>query len=329
MSERAIMSEKILVIGENFVDLIPETSKSAEDVERFSRRAGGSAVNVTIGLANLGEPPLLRTRVGRDPFGQFLTDTLTDHDISLDYVEQDETARTSLSFVEKKNNTKSDLSFTFYRHDTADTRMEADVISDEVLADVDWVHTTSVGLESEPTRTALLTLMERAREMDCRVSFFPNTRKQLWSDSETLKDDFDSAIRLSDVITGTIPELIDAGYEEDDPHELATKLCELGPNAVFLSLNDVEAYGYVSTGPLRGEDQYSGFEVSPKYPIGSTDAFTAAIIASYINGVDSLEKMLKSASAVASISTLSPGAITMFSLKQSASSLYQDLPWSD
>ncbi|PSP95364.1 carbohydrate kinase [Halobacteriales archaeon QS_4_62_28] len=323
------MKENILVMGENFVDFLPEEPGSIEDIATFSRRAGGSAVNVTIGLANLGEHPLLRTRIGQDPFGQFLLATLADHGISREYIEQDETARTSLSFVGKENNTKSALSFTFYRHETADTQMEANVIPNEVLANIDWVHTTSVGLESEPTRTALLKLMERAQAMDCQVSFFPNTRGQLWSDPDVLKNDFDTAIGLSDVITGTIPELVAAGYEGTELHTLSRELCELGPNAVFLSVNDVEAYGYVCNGALEGEYHHDGFEVTPKYPIGSTDAFTAAIIASYMNDVDSLEEMLKSASAVASISTLSPGAITMFSLKQSASSLYRDLPWSD
>ncbi|EMA48515.1 carbohydrate kinase family protein [Halococcus salifodinae] len=323
------MTYDILVMGEAFVDFLPESVGPTENVNRFQRRAGGSAINVAIGLANLDEVPLLRTRVGRDPFGKFLKDTVSEHEIPLTYFETDATAQTSLSVVSRDTESPSDLSFTFYRHQTADTRMEPDLIPDEVLADTKWVHITSVPLGSEPSRTATLSLMRRARKQGCTVSFFPNTRPQLWSRPGQVERDISAAIELSDIVMGTPSELAAAGYKYSDPSELALKLCEMGPEAVFLCIDSVRAFGYVTSEQLEGVANHDGFGVTPKHPIGSTDAFTAAVIASYMNDVMSLQKIVKSASAVASISTMSPGAITAFSLKETASSLFPDLPWSN
>ena len=58
--------DRSLVVGESLVDIVVDPS----DAER--RFPGGSPLNVAIGLARLGWPTTLLTRVGRDPGGELI-----------------------------------------------------------------------------------------------------------------------------------------------------------------------------------------------------------------------------------------------------------------
>jgi fructokinase len=80
------MGADLLVAGEALVDFIPDRPGPLADVETFTRRAGGAPANVAVGLATLGDPPLFWTRVGRDPFGDHLVETLADHGVPDDLV---------------------------------------------------------------------------------------------------------------------------------------------------------------------------------------------------------------------------------------------------
>jgi fructokinase len=315
----------IMIVGEAGVDFLPGTEGSTENVQEFTRRAGGSAINSAIGLAHLDEIPLLRTRIGDDPFGAFLHRTLEEHDIPLEYVATDSAASTSLAFIQRCQD--ASLDFTFYRHETADTRLQSNAIPTSVLEDLSRLHVTGVLLASDQSRSAIMTLIERAKTAGCRVSFNPNTRPQLWDQPEKMAQDIGDAISFVDEIIATPADFAGIGFDIEDPTQLAARLTDRGPDSVFLSLDSISAYGYVTEGPLAGEFRHDGYGIDPVYPIGATDAFTAGIIASLINDASKLTRIIKSANAVASISTMSPGAITAFSLKRSAQSLYPDLVW--
>ncbi len=319
------MAEHIMIAGEAGIDFLPDSTGPLENVERFSRKVGGSAVNAAIGLSNLGIPPLLATRVGADPFGNAVLSVIEEHDIPLDYVGADPDAMTSLAFVRYTDD--SNLDFTFFRHETADTKLQPGTVSAEILESLSWVHVTGVLLASEPSRSTLLSLMEEAQQAGCRVSFNPNTRPQLWADRKNLERDLHDALELADVVIATPEDFEPIGYDVDDPPELARALCRRGPKSVFLAVDTISAYGLVMEGPFEGTAWNEGYDVDPVYPIGATDAFTAGIIASMTNDATSLQEVVESANAVATISTMSPGAITAFSLNRSVQSLYPDPPW--
>ncbi|WP_254274630.1 carbohydrate kinase family protein [Haloarcula marina] len=319
------MKGNIMVVGEAGVDFLPDEAGPTKHVENFARRAGGSAVNSVIGLHHLGETPFLRTRIGTDPFGAFLRETLDEHGIPTDFVEADAEAMTSLAFVERQ---KSDaLDFTFYRHETADTRLEPDLVPVDVLESLQWLHVTGVLLATEPSRTAILSLMDRAQQAGCQVSFNPNTRPQLWNRTEELAQDIGDALKLTDVVIATPADFEPIGFETSTPETLADELVQYGPDSVFLSLDSISAYGTIIDGPLTGDAHHDGYDVDPVYPIGAVDAFTAGVIASLLHDAKSVRDILAAANAVATISTMSPGAITAFSLRRSAESLYSNPPW--
>ena len=298
------MEPSVLVAGETLVDFLPETAGPLAETERFERHAGGAPANVAVRLAQLGRPPWFWTRVGADPFGEFLAATLSDHGISGRFVERDPDAATTLAFVGDTD----DPDFSFYRDGTADTRLEPGHVPDDALAAVEWVAVGGVCLSSEPSRTAVHDLVERAADHDCTVCFDPNARPELWPDA-----DFAAEVRellgAVDVLTATPGDLRRAGFDADDPEALAAAVAAAGPDTVFLTLGADGALGHASEGSPWGPvtARHAGYEVDTVDTTGAGDAFTAGVLDAFAAGETDARAVLARANAVAAAATTRAG----------------------
>lgn len=211
------MEYSVLVAGETLIDWVPDGPGPLEDVAGFERRAGGAPANAAVGLARLGQPPLFWTRIGADPFGRYLERTLADHGLPDRFVERDESAKTTLAFV--THDADGDREFTFYREETADTRLEPGRIDDGTLADCEWVYAGGVTLARGSSRDATLDLLERAAAAGCTVSFDPNLRPELWASADAFASVVGDALAHVDVCFATVAELEALGVDGERPGE--------------------------------------------------------------------------------------------------------------
>ncbi|MCH7660231.1 MAG: carbohydrate kinase [Euryarchaeota archaeon] len=297
----------ILVAGETLIDFLPERPGSLREVETFTRRPGGAPANVAVGLATLEETPWFWTRIGSDPFGDFLEETLTNHGISERFIERDHDAKTTLAFV--THDEHADREFSFYRDGTADTRMKPGTIDDDLLERVSWVHLGGVTLASDPSRTATLDLARRAGERGCTVSFDPNARPELWGNGayEPLVTEI---LPMVDMLKVTPEDLAAAGIEREDPMALARAVCDRGPHTTLLTLGGAGALAVATAeAPWTGERRHPGYRVDSIDTTGAGDAFTAGAIAALSEGTD-IEGALAFANAVAATTTTAEGAMT-------------------
>jgi len=303
------MSERILVAGETLIDFIPEGTGSLSSVETFTRRPGGAPANVAVGLARLGETPLFWTRVGADPFGDVLVDTLSSEGLPGRFVERDSEARTTLAFV--AHGPDGETEFSFYRDDTADTRLQVGTVPDDVLSRMSAVYVGGVPLASEPSRSAVLDLARRAREAGPTIWFDPNARPELWTGGE-FPDLVDRALGLSDVVKATPGDLRAAGFEAESPDDLARAVCERGPHTALLTLGAEGALVYATDRADRGPAtiRHPGYRIEPVDATGAGDAFTAGTLAATVGGDHDLEAVLGFANAVAALTTTATGAMT-------------------
>ncbi|WP_207589249.1 PfkB family carbohydrate kinase [Halomontanus rarus] len=305
---------EVLVAGETLVDFLPERPGPLSSVEGFDRRPGGAPANVAVALARLERTPLFWTRVGDDPFGRFLRETLADHGLSDRYLETDQDAKTTLAFV--THDESGDRTFTFYREDTADTRMQPGTVDDETLAALEWVHAGGVALSSGSSRTATIDLCERAAAQGCTVSFDPNARPELWPDDETFARVVGETLEHVDVLKATVEELRTLGFEGETPAEIASEVLAGNPHTVFVTRGSEGAVAVASedapwsgAGTGRQQTDHSGFDVEVVDTTGAGDAFVAGTIAALADGHD-LETTLTFASAVAARATTAAGAMT-------------------
>lgn len=297
-----------LVAGETLIDFLPDRPGSLDRVETFTRRPGGAPANVAVGLAELGATPWFWTRVGEDPFGDALVETLDEYGLPDRFVERDPAAKTTLAFV--SHDERADRGFTFYRNDTADTRMEPGTVDDATLEAVSWVHLGGVTLASEPARTATIDLAERAHEHGCTVSFDPNARPELWSTGGEFAAVIEEILPRIDVLKATPEDLVAAGIADDDPLALARAVRERGPATALVTRGREGAVAVATEdAPWTGEATHPGYPVDPVDTTGAGDAFTAGVIAALSRGND-LAATLGFANAVAAVTTTAEGAMT-------------------
>jgi len=304
------MGRNILVAGETLVDFLPERAGPLSAVESFTRRPGGAPANVAVGLSTLDRTPWFWTRVGDDPFGDALGERLAAAGLPDRFVERDPTAKTTLAFVE--HDADADRAFTFYRDDTADTRLQRGTVPDDTLASVDWVAVGGVTLASEPARSATFDLAERAREQDATVVFDPNARPELWD------DDFAPVVERMldrvDVLKATPTDLAAAGFDPDaDVDDLAAAVHDAGPHTLLLTRGERGAVASATAAAPWGPAtvRHDGYRVDPVDTTGAGDAFTAGALAALSDG-DSLSETLAFANAVGAVTTTAPGAMTAF-----------------
>lgn len=299
----------ILVAGETLIDFLPETVGPINHVETFSRRAGGAPANVAVGLGRLDEIPWFWTRIGTDPMGDYLVDILTSNDIPNRFIERDPTAKTTLAFV--SHDACADRSFTFYRNNTADTRLESGH-ADSALKKVEWVVIGGVALASEPSRTATLDLVRSARNEGCVVVFDPNARPELWQGSEKkFERSIKTALQHTNVLKATPEDLHEAGFE-GDAETVARSVCELGPHTVLLTLGSEGAMLVSTANAPWGKTTitHPGYAVDPVDTTGAGDAFLTGFLAARASGTHSPEQILEFANAVAALTTTETGAMT-------------------
>lgn len=301
----------VLVAGETLVDMFPDATGSLTETDRFERRAGGAPANVAVRLAQLGEPPLFWTRLGRDPFGDYLASTLTGHGVPDTFVERDDDAKTTLAFVGTGDD--GDQQFSFYREGTADTRLQPGTVPDETLAAVEWVCTGGVSLATEQARGAVLELLERAQAHDCTVVFDPNARPELWAVGE-FERVLDRALDSVDVVVATTADLHAVGFAGEGA-ALAGAVFERGPHTLVLTRGAEGAEVHASAAAPWPDTPWTavshdGYDVDAVDPTGAGDAFTAGLLAALARGDRDPAELLAVGNAVGAMATLGTGGMS-------------------
>lgn len=300
--------EAVLVTGEAVVDFVPDQPGPLASVEGFSRRVGGAAVNVAVALARLSHPPDLWTRVGSDPFGEFLVSSITEEGVPERLVERDPTAKTSLAFVAHDEDAKP--TFVLYRDHTADTRMEIDSVAG-TLDSYGWFYVGGVQLSAGKTRESTFDLLEERRPAGATVVFDPNTRPELWTEHD-LQASLERALRSVDVVKTSTEDFEATAFPHEDPEELARALLAGNPHTVVVTDGAAGSSLFSSSDAPWGELTvgHGGYDVEPVDTTGAGDAFTGALLSGLRAGETGMEELLSTANAVAALSTTRRGAIS-------------------
>jgi len=277
----------ILVAGETLVDLLPGAGETLRDVDGFTHRPGGAPANVAVGLSRLGERPAFWTRLGDDPFGDLLRETLDDEDVP-DGLSRRVEGNTALAVISLPGD--DDRRFRFYGSRDATFGFDPDAVPTDALTAVSWVHLGGVALTHPAGRTAMRTLAAAADERGCTVSFDVNYRPDLVPAGE--RGAVVEAIR--DVLADTDVAFVsdeDAATIEISSREgegLARDLLEVGPHTAVVTLGSAGAVAASMDAAPWGETtaRHGGFPVEAVDATGAGDAFTSGLIARLVACAD-------------------------------------------
>lgn len=191
------MNNTVWVLGDAVVDLIPNDEMS------YLKCPGGAPANVAVAVARLDGVAKFIGRVGNDPFGRFLRDTLRNENVGVETLVLDQERRTSTVVVDLDDS--GERSFTFMVKPSADQFYNCEDIPS--FHRYEWLHTCSIALANEPTRTATFETISAVKAADGYVSFDPNLREEVWSKPDEIRDVVMEAVKLADVVKFSEEEL--------------------------------------------------------------------------------------------------------------------------
>lgn len=294
------MSAKVWALGDVVVDLLPDGHG------RLLQCPGGAPANVAVGVARLGGASGFIGRVGRDPFGAFMTQTLTDENVDTRAMHQDPAHRTSTVVVALDD--CGERSFTFMVRPSADLFLTADDLPP--FGAGEWLHVCSIALCAQPSRDTAFEATARIKRAGGFVSFDPNIREDLWPDTAQLRDCIERALALADVVKLSLEELAFIAGADDEESALALAR----RHAIPLLLITRGAEGVDAC--FNGEHHhYPAVPVECVDTTGAGDAFVAGLLWSLAahglpQTVAQLAPVIAAAQACGALATTAKGAMT-------------------
>lgn len=306
------MKNKLCGIGEALIDFIPEVKgQRLKDVPSFKRVAGGAPANVVGAVTKLGIPSKFLTKLGDDPFGDYIVEVLDEAGIDTSNIARDKEGETALAFVSLASDGNRD--FKFYRKNSADLHYSVEDIPADILNDCGMIHFCSVDLVESPMKEAHKKLIDMAIAQNVKVSFDPNLRFSLWDDLDQLKETVNDFLKYADIIKISDEELEFITGHTDIKDALDGLFANRAKYVIYTKGADgAEVY------TRNGMVEASGYKIDVRDTTGAGDSFIGAFLYCLLNDEvedlesvsdDTLRNYLDFANAYAANTTTKEGAL--------------------
>lgn len=304
---------EIICLGELLIDFISyKKDIPLADSPGFQKAPGGAPANVAVGLAKLGVKTGFIGKVGDEPFGHYLKNTLRQNKVDTAHLILDKKTRTTLAFVSRFSHGQNE--FTFYRHPGADMMLEPSEIKASYFQPARIFHFGSLSLINQPSRDATLKALNLAQKHHLIISYDPNLRLSLWDSPGAARQGTRLGLKYADLVKISDQEWQFITGTKDFARG-SRKLLNQGIKLVVISLG---AKGcYYNNGQTSG--YVKGYKVKVVDTTGAGDGFMAAILAEIVRqrfkkdelalkGLD-LKEILRFANAAGAITTTRIGVI--------------------
>lgn len=290
----------ITAYGEVLLDMISREEAPLKDCANFTRYFGGSPANVLVNMQRLENKTAFISRVGRDEFGEFLTEILENENINLDCMQYDPEEGTPIIFVNKSKETPSWIA---YRG--ADINLQ---INEQIYDKIDNSSIFFVGsfiLSKNPARATAIKAIDYAVKKNKIFAFDPSFRANLWPEGNKGREIIRGLLAQSDFIK---PSLDDAYhlYGQDHPENYLKKYHNDGAKIVILSLGkDGVLLSDGSNEPLH----LPVFSEKVVDVTGAGDSFWSGFLTGILKGLP-IDEAAKLGNAVAAFKIQGVGALS-------------------
>ncbi|MBQ0105446.1 MAG: carbohydrate kinase [Armatimonadetes bacterium] len=301
----------VVTLGESFVDftpIIPETPMA--ESQGFKKNAGGAVANVACGVASLGGKAAFLGKMGEDPFGEFLFETLKGKGVDVSGVKRTKEAQTKLAFVNYKTN--GDRDFVFWGKPSADEIYREDEIEYSLLDNAKIFHFGSISLIAPDSYDATMSAIRRARTKGALISYDPNVRPKLWPSKAEAKEKINEGLNMADIIKIADTEL-KICTSTDDPDEGLERLSFPGAKIALVTAGE----GGVYYKWHNNKGFLPAYKVKSVDTTGAGDSFVASLLYQISRNNTDIEKytdeqvreVLDFAERAGAIVVTKPGAI--------------------
>jgi fructokinase len=256
----------LLSCGDALIDFLP--AKSVDGRDASVPVAGGSCLNIAVGVARLGAPAGFVGGISTDLFGRMIADHAFASQVDLRYATRSE-HQTTLAFVRTVG---GEPQYAFYDEATASRNWSyrrGSIPFDEIEA----VHVGSTTLADDQGAAQALALVEDARA-SVTISFDPNCRPKLVKHRAHYVDRMDAFAAAADVVRMSDVDF-EFLYGGSDHAERAKSLIKAGASLVVVTrgIKGAQAW-HREAGAV--EVQVPTVEVVDT--IGAGDSFQAALL---------------------------------------------------
>jgi fructokinase len=247
-----------VVVGEALVDLVGQRGGRT-----FSAHPGGSPANVALGLARLGDDVTLKTRLGRDAFGEMVLAHLEASGVRVDGG-LDEGAKTTLAIATLAAGIAS-----------YDFRIDWDLDALAPLAvETRCLHTGSLATVLAPGKANVVDLVEREHERGrVTISYDPNVRPALLGDAEHARPHIERLVALSDVVKVSDEDLRWL-YPDRSDEAVAQGWLASGPALIVVTRGGAGVYAVSARLELRRD----AAPIDLVDTVGAGDSFTSGLL---------------------------------------------------
>lgn len=284
----------VLAIGRCGVDIYPlQIGVGLEHVETFGKFLGGSAANVSVAAARLGNRTALISGVGDDPFGTYVREELARLDVDHRYVATHDEYPTPVTFCEIFP--PDNFPLYFYRRPSApDLQIRPDEIDADAVRSAKLYWSTVTGLSEEPSRSAHFAAWQARGRAQFTVLDL-DYRPMFWADPSEAHEQVSRALGFCTVAVGNREEC-EVAVGETDPDKAAQALLDRG-----LDLAIVKQGPKGTLARTRDERvEVPPFPVEVVNGLGAGDGFGGALCHGLLAGWP-LEKVIRFANTAGAI----------------------------
>ena len=263
-------------IGECMIELFSEEPMG--EAETFSRSLAGDSFNILVAAQRLGSTTGYITRLGDDPFAEYLLGVWRNEGIDTSRVKIVD-GFNAVHFVSLLPG--GDREFTYYRKGSAPSTMQPSDLDHDYIGDARILHVSGIGQAISATaRSTILEAVEVAKDKGVSVSYDPNYRHQLWTPEEA-QGAMEEILPYVDYFLPSAPADTEVLFDTPDPRKAIALAREKGLDTVAVTCGE---FGAVVA---AGEDV---FDVPVRTPgpvvdtTGAGDAFNGAFLHGLLTG---------------------------------------------
>lgn len=298
----------VAALGELLIDFT-ENGISPQGNPLLEANPGGAPCNVLAMLQKLGKKTAFIGKVGKDMFGEQLTEVVKAAGIDVTNLVSDESVPTTMAFVHTLPG--GDREFSFLRNPGADMMLRKDEIDTEIIKSAKIFHFGTLSSTHEGVREATRYAIDIAKESGALISFDPNLRPPLWNSLNDAKKEIEYGLSKCDILKISDNEIEFMTGLADYDKAVRELMKKYGIKLAFATLGKNGSCAYF--GDIQAE--CSGFKVDTIETTGAGDTFCGSalnyILEHDINALTEkdLTKLLSFANAAASLITTRRGAL--------------------
>ena len=291
MTERSL---DVITLGRSSVDLYGEqVGGPLEMMQSFAKYVGGCPTNIGVGTSRLGLKSAVITRVGDEPMGRFIRQTLAAEGVDVSQVSTDPERLTALVILGIRDS--ETFPHIFYRENCADMGLEEDHIDSSFIASAKTIVVTGTHFSRPNVEAASRAAVRYARDAGTSVVLDIDYRPVLWGltghqagaerfvANEAVTQRLQSILPDCDLVVGTEEEVHIAGGSTDTRQALQN-IRELTTAVIALKRGPRGCVVYTDEIPedLEQGIQGPGFSVQVFNTLGAGDAFMSGLLRGWL-----------------------------------------------